>query len=238
LDRGVENTIIWSTVLPLIGSAARGLTTLILLQADFLPEVDILDFIAQLPLLRHLTISCRNKPDIRLKNSPPTPLRDLETLRAPSPYVHYLLRSPSCLPKIQSICILWPEIYVNAITAIGAALSALSTILDAHGRAPRLVVSVTTIYHSAILANPIDALRAFLDRVEVLEIAATPFLSSDITNMAHCIRLFPRVRHVEIAIPTVHQFRQDLARLLRAVKSTQYLKQIEVNGETYNLVHG
>jgi hypothetical protein len=118
------------------------------------------------------------------------------------------------------------------ITAIAASLCAIPAILDAHGRIPRLLVSLTTLYHSDILVNPIDALRAFLDRVEVVEVTATPFFSSAISDTTYCIGKFSRVRRVEITMPIVGQFRENLARLLRAVESTQYIKQIEVNGET------
>jgi hypothetical protein len=125
---------------------------------------------------------------------------------------------------------------------LGHHCCAIPAILDAHGRTPRLLVSLTTLYHSDILANPIDALRAFLDRVKVVEITATPFFSPAISDTAYCIGKFSRVQRVEITMPVVGQFqgqfRENLVRLLRAVESTQYIKQIEVSGETYDLFHG
>ncbi|KAJ7249771.1 hypothetical protein B0H12DRAFT_1121671 [Mycena haematopus] len=92
LGRGVEYSDIWGTVFPLIASAARGLTSLMLVDVDSISDEDILDFIARLPQLRHLTIASGRQSKIRETATPLIPLRFLESIRAPPPF------SPHCAP--------------------------------------------------------------------------------------------------------------------------------------------
>ncbi|KAF7332946.1 hypothetical protein MVEN_02400500 [Mycena venus] len=239
LGRGVEESIIWSTVLPLIASAGRCLTSLTLLQADFLSEEDILDFVGRLPLLRQLTISSRKQTWTRDAVSGSIPLRALESLRAPPKFIQHFLHHSSPLPKINSICILWPQFYIT--TSMNVLVTALSTMLrtlDAHGRSPHLAVSINTMmYRSASLAHHASHdLHTFLDRVDSLEITAIPFFFTDITDMAAWIALFRRVRRVELTIaPTDDNL--VLARLARAVQATEFLHTIVVNGESADLLN-
>ncbi|KAF7340435.1 hypothetical protein MVEN_01963600 [Mycena venus] len=244
LERRVEDSIPWGTVLPLIGSAAGRLTSLTLVEAslisggdtDSFSEADVLDFISRLPQLRHITVSYKNRKDLRESDGPLIHLQDLEILRAPSTFILHLLRSPSPLPNIQSICVLWPETYdARGISYLATALPAFLQKPDP----PRLSVSVSSaMYRSPFLTFPTDDTRAFLDRVEGLEITSSPFPLTDLTEMAGWISLFPRVRQVEVALSDSKSpdFRSDLTCLLGAVKATDFLDKIKVNGELYNLL--
>ncbi|KAJ6578193.1 hypothetical protein B0H19DRAFT_1122635 [Mycena capillaripes] len=247
LGRGVEEPIIWRVVLPLIASAARRITSLTLVEAEFLSDGDILDFVARLPRLRHLTISSRNQTELRQpERAPPIPLRSLEILRAPPRLIQPLLRHPSPVPKIKYIYLLWPEVYIaHNIDVFTSTLSTMLRTLDAHGRAPRIIVSVNTMmYRAASLTHhhPTGELRMFLDRIDTLEITAVPFFFTDIPDMVAWIALFRRVKRVEITLSTLPfaeaDFEQDVARLVGAIKATELLDKVTVNGETYELVKG
>ncbi|KAJ7250184.1 hypothetical protein B0H12DRAFT_1121130 [Mycena haematopus] len=237
-----EESIPWRTVLPLIASAASQLTSISLWEADLIfggytdsfTEVDMLDFISRLPQLRHITISYNALTDFVATDGPFLDLPNLETLNAPSSIILHLLRSPSPLPNIQSICVIWPQPHLAR--SISLLATALHPILQ-KSCPPRISVSVTTfMYRSTFFTTPIGD-SALPERVEALEIIVSPGPWTDVVEMAGWIGLFPRVRQVEIELPNLIEsgFRADLAHLLRVVKSTDFLDRIKVNGVVYSL---
>ncbi|KAJ7232454.1 hypothetical protein B0H12DRAFT_1239651 [Mycena haematopus] len=233
-----EESIPWRTVLPLIASAASQLTSITLCEADVIfgytdssTEVGILDFISRFPQLRHIAISYNVFTDFGATDGPLLDLPNVETLSAPSPFILHMLRSPSSLPNIQSICVVWPQPHLSRITHLLA--TALHPILH-KSRPPRLSVCVTTsMYHSTFFTVPIGD-TAFSDRVEALEIIVARFPWTDVAEMAGWIGLFPRVRQVDIELSdsTEPGFHAAVARL---VKSTDLLDKIKVNGVVYSL---
>jgi hypothetical protein len=95
-----------------------------------------------------------------------------------------------------------------------------------------LAVSLTKKYHD-ILTHPPQALRAFFARIEALEMCApdhAPYRDARVTEMVGYIARFLRLRRVEIV-----NFHANLARLLREVKSRQFVRKLEVDGEVYDL---
>lgn len=228
-----DAAIPWSTVLPLIASAATHVTSLTLSDgdpaswrnSDPVAEADILDFISRLPHLRHLSISYQSRTEFvegSLLNLP-----DLETLRAPAKFILHPLRR-SALPKIQSICVLWSDRHLASIRLLAAALSALPS-------PPRVSVSVTSsMYRPAFPIAP-----TFLERVVALEITPSPYVPlKDMTELAAWVGVFPRVQHVDIAFdPKSQGFHADLTVFLGAVKATAVLNKIKVNGRVYDLPH-
>ncbi|KAF8128048.1 hypothetical protein K438DRAFT_1948900 [Mycena galopus ATCC 62051] len=157
LSRSVEDATTWSTVLPLIASAGRGLISLTLIDADHLSDGEYLDFIAQLPRLRHLSVDSRRQVEIR-ESCALIPLRTLETLRAPPRLIEHLVHHPSPLPKITSICILWPKFYVA--TEIGALRHGRRRYLDgvvSHVRRVDLTVSFSADLDLPRLLRAIEA---------------------------------------------------------------------------------
>jgi hypothetical protein len=247
IERRVEDPIPWNTILPLIGSAARSLTTLVFQEAelilamdrDFLTERDILDFISRLPHLHHLTISYTklNTPAVRQSDPPSIEFNDLETLRAPPPLIQNLFRNPSHLPKIQSVCVLWQR------GNVAQTLSVLATVLSAvlaRPEPPHLSFSLSAgTYRPTFTHTPGDV-AIFLNHVEALAITtvAFSFSSVDIQEIALWTALFPQVRRVDITLPAwkMSAFREDLPRLLRKVRPTQFLNKVHMNGEAFDLV--
>jgi hypothetical protein len=187
-------------------------------------EAEILDFISRLPHLRHLSISHQSRTDF--VEGPLLNLPDLETLRAPAKFILYSLRR-SALPKIQSICVLWSDRDLASIGLLAAALSALPS-------PPRVSVSVTSSMY-----RPTFPIAPSLERVGALEITPAPYVpSTDMTELAAWVGVFPRVRHVDVAFDSESQgFHTDLAIFLGAVKVTAVLNKINVNGRVYDLPH-
>ncbi|KAJ6459675.1 hypothetical protein C8R45DRAFT_1221380 [Mycena sanguinolenta] len=243
LGRRVEEGIAWRTVLPLIGSAAGQLTSVTLWEAhwtsdgctDSLTETSILDFISRLPQLRHIAISYKADTDFSEIDGPLLKLPDLETLTAPPSIIIHMLRAPSPLPKIRTICVMWPLPPVSH--SIRLLAGALRPILH-KPRLPRLSVSVETsmYYPSSPFTIPIGD-STFSAFVEALEIIVSPYPLTDLTEMAAWIGLFPRVRQVEIQLvgATEPEIRADSAHILRVVKLTDFLDGIKVNGVLYSL---
>ncbi|KAJ6464858.1 hypothetical protein C8R45DRAFT_1023399 [Mycena sanguinolenta] len=240
LGRGIKDAGIWGTVLPLIASAGRSLTSLTLTEFDpgSISDNDILAFIARLPQLRHLSISSgTTRTKIPEAAGPLIPLRALETLRAPPAFIEYFLRHRSPLPKITSICVLWARVYISSdVSALVVSLRTTLRKLDAHGLTPLLAVAADTLTHSPrglAYYRSTPRLIAFVDRVEVLEITATPFFYGDTVDVASWVALFRRARRVELTVSNPEKF--DVEGLLRAIEPTEGLDGICVNGKMYAL---
>ncbi|KAJ7460248.1 hypothetical protein FB451DRAFT_1563333 [Mycena latifolia] len=242
LCRTVAEPEIWSIILPLIASAAPNLTKVALLKAEFIPDLDILDFIAQLPLLEDPTISSHSTAIIQDGN-PVAEFRHLETLRAPSNFIQYFLGHPGCLPKLERICISWPGHPMSIdLSVLYSLLASIIHTLDALSLAPELSVSLDTMmYRHASFTPPLrDDLRQCLDRILALEIRVLPFFFTDVGGMGSWIAAFRRVQRVDITLLNFspRDLTADVMRLVRLVKSTDFLDSISVNGNVYKLVDG
>ncbi|KAF8128042.1 hypothetical protein K438DRAFT_2000500 [Mycena galopus ATCC 62051] len=146
------------------------------MDTDYLSDGEFLNFIAQLPQLHHLSIMDSRRQAEIPESYTPILLRALETLCAPLQLIEHLVRHPSPLPKIITICNLWPKLY---------------------GRTPpHLTVSVTNFARYCST----DGLRVCLDRIEVLELIMTPFFASDTTDVAAWITLFPNLCRVNLKL--------------------------------------
>jgi hypothetical protein len=240
LGHGVEDPLIWGVVLPRIAVAARNLTSLVLLQGDFIAENIILEFIARLPHLLRLTISSNTQSEIYHSGGSPIQLRHLESLRAPPTFVRHFLRHPACFPKLKSLCVLWPQLYVPSnATSLGPALAAIIQEVQAHGLAPRIAVAVSTLMYRAATVGLLPPQYSALDRVTALEICTIPFFYTDIADMAAWIARFRHVGRLEITLSRSAaadaDFRVGVGRLVRAIKATEWLKEAVVNGEICEL---
>ncbi|KAF7367718.1 hypothetical protein MSAN_00835600 [Mycena sanguinolenta] len=231
LGRRIEESGGWWTALPLIASAATQLTSLTLWESnlmshggytDSFTEVSTLDFISRLPQLRHIIISHKASTDFSETDGPPLNLPNLETISAPPTIILHMLRPPSPLPKIQSICVMWPQPPVSRTISLLA--TALQPIFQ-KPHPPRLSVSVKTsmYYPSGPFTIPIGD-STFAHRVDALEINVATYPPTDVAAMAAWIGLFPRVGQVDIQLSDSIQpgLRADLARLLRVVKLTDF----------------
>ncbi|KAJ7440729.1 hypothetical protein FB451DRAFT_1442930 [Mycena latifolia] len=240
LCRRVAEPKTWSIVLPLIASAAPNLTKVALLKADLIPDSDFLAYIAQLPLLKDLTISSGSTAVIQHGN-PVVEFRHLETLRAPPNFIQYFLQHPGCLPKVERICISWLGHPMNIdLSVLYSLLASIIYTLDAFSLAPELSVFLDTMmYRHAPFSPPLgDDLRQCLDRIHVLEIRVLRFFFTDVGGMGSWVEVFRRVQRVEITLLnfSLRDLTVDVARLVRLIKSTDFLNSISVNGNVYKLV--
>ncbi|KAJ6595144.1 hypothetical protein DFH09DRAFT_159175 [Mycena vulgaris] len=232
----------WTTVLPLIASAGPNLTTIVLQGAETVPDGDILAFLSQLPLLTDVIIASKNPTSIYPYGTPIIPFRHLEQLRAPPNFIqHFLRHHPACFPQIKYICISWP-IHPPSIDVVVlcALIASIISRLDARGLAPELSVSLDTMmYRYAFTSNGLnDDLRKCLDRIQALEIRVLPFFFTDVGEMGSWIAIFRSVRRVDITLLNSRpaDIRLDVGRLVKAIKPTDFLDRISVNGEVYQLV--
>ncbi|KAJ7107166.1 hypothetical protein C8R43DRAFT_937331 [Mycena crocata] len=241
LYHDVVESAIWNAVLPLMASAVPGLKSLVLQRAELLSDSDCLEFLSELPQLRHLTISSTTTSELtHIGPLIGLELQKLESLRAPPRYVQYFLRHPKCFPTIKSICIVWPFVYRTPDIGVFAAILT-STIhsFDARGLSPTISLSVdTSIYRSAAFREAVSPdFRRSLERIEALEIRAIPFFFTDIAEMAAWIAMLRCVQRVDIKFSPSHlDVEEDVERIRRAIRATEFMDRITVNGESYNLV--
>ncbi|KAJ7021509.1 hypothetical protein C8F04DRAFT_1140749, partial [Mycena alexandri] len=227
----LQDWAVWHTVISLIISAARGLTTLVLLEVNHIHDDHIIEFIPQFGLLRHLTIISQGVWELGLINPPPQ-LPELETIRASPMFIDYLLRHPRCFPKIKSICVVWPKLLratANVDVLMGA-VSRIIEVLDERELSPGLSVSASTMLYPAVLLaqNSLGSFPAFCGRIQALELTAKPLYFPDIADMAAWTALFPHVRRIYITLArlsiTTSDFGPDVARLVRTIKATKLLE--------------
>ncbi|KAJ6595113.1 hypothetical protein DFH09DRAFT_1136191 [Mycena vulgaris] len=232
----------WTTLLPLIASAASKLATLVLQRAELLLNGDILTFLAHLPLLTDVTIASSNTA--RLQPSESTPIlefRHLEHLRAPPNFVQHFLRHPGCLPQIKSVCISWPANPMSNDTSVLCALiSAIVQTLDARALVPELSLALDTmLYRCTSPAQTLNAaLRTPLARIRALKIRVLPSVLTDLSEIGGWVALFGGVRRVDLNVdrgPKLEELGADMARAVRRVERTEFLDRIWVNGEVYGL---
>ncbi|KAF7341300.1 hypothetical protein MVEN_01866200 [Mycena venus] len=250
MERREAYFIPWSIIFPLIGSAGKCLTSLTLMDpsafgrgatswdTDYFSDAEVIDFFSRLPLLRHIVVSCRLKPNVSASNGPLIYLKDLETIRAPPSLIQHLLRNLSPHSNIRTICILWPE--DTAAHDIGALATAFSPILQRPQR-PRISFWVNAATpQSTVQLEPAGDIPTFLHTIETLEITAKSYPFQQYTSTADWVAPFTGVRCVEIKLYNSQSpgYRVDIGRILKAIKPTQFLKTISINGEAYPFVEG
>ncbi|KAJ6542011.1 hypothetical protein DFH09DRAFT_990995 [Mycena vulgaris] len=240
LSGGLANGIIWSTLLRLLASAAPDLTALVLLEAQYFYDFDILTFISRLPLLSDLTISTKSTARLQAWNAPPLTFRHLENLEAPPNFLQYFLQDTPYLPTIKSICISWPVIYMSVNLDLSAALiSTVIRTLATHGLSPTLSVSadMTTYRDTSYARRPGGDILDCLEKIEALKIAAAPLFPVEITDTAAWIAIFRCVRRVEITFGRSSWTDATLLleQLVRTIQRTPFLTSIVVNGRAYDL---
>ncbi|KAJ7667464.1 hypothetical protein DFH06DRAFT_218886 [Mycena polygramma] len=134
---------LWSAVLPLIASAAPGVTSVAFIDLPLLPEREIMEFLARLPGLLEVTISAP-PADIDVSGfvlilsaeTPPPHLPHLRTLRTVPTIARYLLSRPRSLPSLRDITLLLPPSSANTeLRQLAQTLKSVIEPLTAHPRA-------------------------------------------------------------------------------------------------------
>ncbi|KAJ7902407.1 hypothetical protein B0H13DRAFT_2513426 [Mycena leptocephala] len=183
LGHGVEDPLIWGVVLPRIAPRISSWNS-----SPGSPTSSG----SQYPP----THKAKSTPG-RLPNPTPPPriLARAADIRAALP------APPRVLPKLKSLCVLWPQLYVPSnATSLGPALAAIIQEVQAHGLAPRIAVAVSTLMYRAATVGLLPPQYSALDRVTALEICAIPFFYTDIADMAAWIARFRHVGRLEITL--------------------------------------
>ncbi|KAJ7149690.1 hypothetical protein C8R46DRAFT_523049 [Mycena filopes] len=228
LGSGVAGPSIWHAVLPPLASATEHLTSLVILDADFIPTDDILDFVAHLPALVDLIISPITYGGRLELTASPVRLPNLKTLRAPANFVLHFLRHPPSLPSIQSLVIQWPEWEPSAVAALGTLLADIVFALSTHTLSPTMSLACSTPFGLSSYSG--RGYPEFFDLVSALDIDAVIF--PHVEHLAAWIALFRRAHRVDITLAGA-----GLLTLVRSIRRTPFLSEVSVNGRVYPLVY-
>jgi hypothetical protein len=91
-------------------------------------------------------------------------------------------------------------------------------------------------------SHPTSDVAVLLNHIVAVEIDAPRFhfSSVDVREIALWIALFPRVRRVDITVLEwkIPAIRDNISGLIEAVRPTECLKKIHLNGEAFDLVMG
>ncbi|KAJ7511351.1 hypothetical protein B0H11DRAFT_2269087 [Mycena galericulata] len=241
LCHNVADADTWGTVLPLLASAAPGLTSVVLLDAQYVHDADLLTFLSRLPFLTHLTIwSTGTVIASQTWGVPTIDFRHLESLEAPPSFLNYFLMDRSRFTCIKSICIAWPAMgldFYSGVSVAGVAL--IIDTIEAYGLAPRLsvVVDMVKTWGQRSQAPPPSDVLACLQQIECLKIKSANLHSPDFADIVAWIAMFPCIRRLEIdsgklsvALP-----QGRVSRFVRTTKGAASLDSIVVNGTVYDL---
>ncbi|KAJ6534815.1 hypothetical protein B0H19DRAFT_1271511 [Mycena capillaripes] len=233
MERREAYSIPWSTVLPLIGSAGKCLSSLTLTDpaAPYSRGTTSWDtnYFSDTEVTQSQRQRIRRSPYL-----PPTPRNHsstpiVDTKPPPKPPPH---------SKIRAICILWLE--DTAANDIGALATAFSPLLQ-QLQPPRTSFWVNAATpQSTVQREPAGDIPTFLHTIETLEITAESYPFQQYMSTAGWVAPFTGVQRVEIKLYNSQSpgYCVDIGRILKAIKPTEFLKTISINGETYPLVEG
>ena len=129
----------------------------------------------------------------------------------------------------------------NDLMGLWSPIYSIMNTLDKRGLAPQLSATLDTMlyrYHSFGPGDLSAELRGYCDRFHALEIRVLPFLFMDVADIADWIQLFRGVRRVDITWVNLSSSPDDVEKMVRVVKATEFLKDIVVNGKVYKLASG
>ncbi|KAJ7624261.1 hypothetical protein DFH06DRAFT_1481600 [Mycena polygramma] len=245
---------VWGTVLPLIASTGAPLTSVGFIDLDFLPDMEIMDFLPRLPALADITMSPSEESgdlydrgfDFSWNSTLPVPphLPLLTHLRADPVSVRYLLSRDGSLPALNTVTILFRPL--SSLLYIVKMLTKIIDMLAAHPRRPAPLLAVAMTRSSEPPSPPgsddvTPKLWSALDRVERLEVdwvVSSGIVKEAIRRIALRVALFRQVKHVAIKLEQQADLGDLPQRLAGSIARTQFLQAIEVNGREYPLVHG
>ncbi|KAJ7624254.1 hypothetical protein DFH06DRAFT_1481597 [Mycena polygramma] len=241
---------IWETVLPLIASAAPGLTSVGFIELNLLPEHNIMDFLARLPGLVDVTISASEESSkLFLPTTPRPRLPHLTHLRTDPFIVCYLLSREGSLPALSSVTMLFSSI--SRVEHIAKILITIIDMLAAHPRRPAPLLAVATTRSSEPLRSSggddvtpeWSAALDHVQRIEVNWVVSSDVVSSDVVEEAIRritlrVAKFRRANNVAIKLEPDADIGDLPQRLAGSIVRTEFLQTIEVNGREYPLLHG
>ncbi|KAJ7291797.1 hypothetical protein C8J57DRAFT_1458504 [Mycena rebaudengoi] len=238
---------VWSTVLPLINSAAPNITSLAFLDVGDITKKDLVTFCTRFPCITHLELGDKlayRSHDVLSVRIPQ--LRHLLSVKAPPEFLVHCLRSNGRFPKLQSVTILCrasesPK-WITDAAGIARNLAVLMLSFKRRLLAPALSLSFERSFLS--LANDLpshsnlsDELHQHLDRVVALELV-TWFPShffEHTEKIGLWIGVFRRVERVAITIEPTDDIAARIASIVRAMSPTKFMQTVEVNGRIYDL---
>ncbi|KAJ7291973.1 hypothetical protein C8J57DRAFT_1458575 [Mycena rebaudengoi] len=238
---------VWSTVLPLIASAAPNIAVLVLMDVAHIAK-DLIGFCARFPRLTHIELGTRFTYRANDALAVRTPLRHLLSLKAPPEFLAHCLQPKERFPKLQSVSILCrrsesPRWDTDA-AGIARKLAALMLSFKRRLLFPALSLSMERSVYSIsndLLSHPnlSDELRQHLDHVVALELmTGFPLAFESTGKIGRWIGVFRRVERVAIIIDDsilTDDVAGRIALIVRAMASTEFLQTVEVNGRIYDL---
>ncbi|KAJ7645197.1 hypothetical protein DFH06DRAFT_1333485 [Mycena polygramma] len=237
---------IWSTVLPLIASAVPPLTSVAFIDLVFLPESEIMCFLAHFTNIVELTVLSQSDPTIVDTPSPHLP--HLARIHAPAHIIRFLL-SQDALPTLHAVTVVCLAAYVVPdLCGVVRMLSSVINAINAHPRTTAPELTLAMHLKSCIWWNDESwddvplTFRPSLDRVQRIEMVLSALDPADVTmiedvvwGVAARVELFRRAVSAAVAfepegdVGTLPQWLTD------NIKRTQFLHAVEVNGKEYSL---
>ncbi|KAJ7624212.1 hypothetical protein DFH06DRAFT_1481573 [Mycena polygramma] len=238
---------IWETVLPLIASAAPGLTSVRFSDLYHFPEPGVMPFLALLPRLVDLDISF---PDncLRLglyfvrpgqRRPPPPYLPCLTHLRIEPSLLSYLFSHNHLIPALKTITVLFsPLITVECLAGTIPRILELTHCPSA----PAPLLGFATTRSSYVLDSPsgnmTPELSASLDHVQRFEVdwdISLDAVEKAIKGIVLWVAAFRRVKSVAIKLEPEDDVGDLPQRLASSIARTEFLQVIEVNGREHPL---
>ncbi|KAJ6456646.1 hypothetical protein C8R45DRAFT_575690 [Mycena sanguinolenta] len=243
MPRGSVET--WSDVLPRFTAAAPRLTLLVLTDLPPFVDVIVLSILDQFPSLTDLHMSYQRRlPNLTSWDPPKLSfpvLRHISSLRAPSSLAEHLLASKDALPELRALCVLWRARPSMNLPSLVSSLGTITAKLNAHPRIPRLTLDIDArggftaadalMSGDFITREDIALGRARVERL-TLRLDGT---TVDPQRVARLVAYFPETAQFSLTTRRVSISGWMTTRLIQAVKPTQRLKEIEVNGEAHPL---
>ncbi|KAJ6474940.1 hypothetical protein C8R45DRAFT_1010893 [Mycena sanguinolenta] len=224
MPRGSVET--WSDVLPRFTAAAPRLTLLVLTDLPPFVDVIVLSILDQFPNLTDLHMSYQRRLPNLTSWDPPK--LSFPVLRHISSLQHFLA-SKDTLPELRALCVLWRARPSMNLPSLVSSLGTITAKLNAHTRIPRLTLDIDA--SDFITREDIALGRARVERL-TLRLDGT---TVDPQSVARLVAYFPETAQFSLTTRRVSISEWMTTRLIQAVKPTQRLKEIEVNGEAHPL---
>ncbi|KAJ7624206.1 hypothetical protein DFH06DRAFT_1481566 [Mycena polygramma] len=243
---------VWEIVLPLIASAAPGLTSVRFFNLYHFPEPGVMAFLALLPRLVDLDISF---PDnclrvglyfVRPGQRPPPPpyLPCLTHLRIEPSLLSSIFSHNNSIRALETVTVVFHPLITVERTAemIPRILSLVNTHCPS---TPAPLLGLATTRSSYVLDSPsgnmTPELSASLDHVQRFEVdwdISFDAVEKAIRGIVLRVAAFRRVKSVAIKLEPEADVGDLPQRLASSIARTEFLQVIEVNGREYPLVRG
>ncbi|KAJ6529236.1 hypothetical protein B0H19DRAFT_1193472 [Mycena capillaripes] len=228
---------LWSTILPVIASAAPNLTMVSLTEVHSGSEPAAFDFVARLPRLTELDF---RHTHAHFCTGATSSLKYLTKISAPPTVVEHLLSRSGSLRSIRNIDLIWMAVMVPGVKNLVHPMSSIHRRLATRRLSPRISLFIQGARIDSLAAYVVEHVpssqNACFERVESIHITGLYNPVFDTQNaVGELIGLFPGVRRVSFTAETERLPDSYALHLASSVRVTDLLKAVEIEGKSYDL---